>query len=358
MHGLMIFWAVLALLAVHLLRPSAGTSRFGGLVAFLLGLVLTAGLVRVSADLAGIGRTTDFDRVVNHAVRVAGEDQAPLILFSGASFSRNAIDDERLTEALRAAGYPHRVINFSLEAASLPERAAHLDQFIQHARQPDIVFIEVAERFDDRPTQFFGNSKFSLRGIEQFDLRTSAFAALGLTEGGCSGLADCVQETGLLGAHLGLNLLNVGLIGQGERPENAGELSAWDAQHEPRVEVEQADRSRGLTAATISNPDYGPRWIASMRSMSASKLDARGTDVAYYFPPVIDPGARAYAAGLCAGELAGEVCIAPDAPDLLEQLDGPFWLDEEHLLEPGAAAYTDWLAAQLIESGLLEGGQP
>lgn len=356
MHGLMVVLAGAALLGAHLLRPPAGARWLGASAWFLAGLFVTAGLIRIAADEAGIGRTTDFDRIVNHAVRAAGEaGEAPLIVFTGASFSRNAIDDDRLTAALRERGFPHTVINFSLEAASLAEREAHLDAFVERAgRTPDIVFIEVAETFDTRPTQFFGNSKFSMRGIEQFDLRTSAYAGFGLLDGGCNGAADCVRESGLLGAHFALNLLNVGLVGRGEYPDRAGELAAWDPQTEPRTDIDPDTRSAGLAAATISQPSTAPRWITSMRSVLTQRLESTGAAVGFYFPPVIDPGMRAYAAGLCAGELSAHTCIAPDAPDLLAALDRAVWLDEEHLLAPGAAAYTDWLAARLVDSGLLD----
>jgi len=359
MNSLVFFLAVLLLVMVHALRAPLGGTRLAAAFFFVLGLGAAAFGVKVLADQAGIGRTTDFDRVVNHAVRLAAaEPDAPLIVFAGASYSRNAIDDERLTATLRDAGHPHRVINFSLEAASLPEREAHLDAFIARAgRMPDLVFLEAAAAFDYRPAQFFNNSKFSTRGLEQFDLRTSAWTGLGLLQGGCEGGADCVKNLGLTGAHFSLNALNVGLVSQGERPEAAGELAAYDPQTQPRITTTPEERTGGLRAGPDFSPTDAPLWIASLRAQLSSRLEDSGVrDVGYYFPPVIDAQKRAYMDGLCLGEFAGAPCLAPTDPQLLAALEDEVWFDPHHLLQDGANTYTDWLASQLIASGVLEAG--
>ena len=157
-------------------------------------------MIKLVAGAAGLGRTTEFDGFVNRAVEIARQDDAPLIVFTGASFSRNAIDDERLTLALRERGYPHRVISLSIEAASIFERDAHLKEFIARSpRPPEIVFVEVSEPFDKRPAFFFENSKFSARGIEQFTPSVSLKTLKGLAGGNCAGAADCLKSAALVG---------------------------------------------------------------------------------------------------------------------------------------------------------------
>ncbi|MEM1151530.1 MAG: hypothetical protein AAGI03_13385 [Pseudomonadota bacterium] len=360
MNSLVLLLAGFGLLAVHLLRAPAVGRRGVAVVCFAMGLFASAFGIRALTDAAGVGRTTDFDRVVNHAVSLAvSEPDAPLVVFTGASYSRNALDDVRLTEQLRASSFPHRVINLSLEAASLPEREAHLTAFIERSgRVPDVVFVEVAAAFDYLPAQFFNNSKFSTRGIEQFDVRTSAWTSLGLLQGGCLSGTDCVLSLGLTGAHFGLNALNVGLVSKAEAPERAGDLAAYDPQTTPRIPTTDEERETGLRGGPDFRPSQGPLWIASLRAQLESDLKRRGVShVGYYFPPVIDAQKRAYVDGLCLGELEGNPCIAPTDPVLLAALEGEVWFDPHHLLATGADTYTDWLAQQLISSGLLDGNQ-
>jgi len=356
MHWSLIALAGLALVGAHMLRLPARGGRIAAGAAFIAGLVASALIVKAIAGMAGIGRTTDFDRVVNRAVSIAHQDPAPLIVFSGASYSRNALDDERLTLALRTRGHDVRVINLSLEAASILERRAHIEAFMARSgRVPDLVFIEVAGHFDHHVAQFFGNSKFSMRGIEQFGLSETAWTGLGLVEGACPGLTGCIKDAALTASHFALNALNVGLIARGEPPAAAGQLASYDPQAEPREAVDPQVRSSGLGRRIEASPARGPQWARSVRTIQREQLARASVGaVGYYFPPVIDAGERAYLAGLCKGELAGFACFAPDDPALLAELDRAVWLDDSHLLDGGAAVYTRWLAEQLIASGVLE----
>ena len=357
MHPIFIALAVLVLFGAHLARLPARGGFWQASGAFLLGLVATAVMLRLVFGGIGLGRTTDFDRVVNAAIETARRDPAPLIVFTGASYSRNALDDERLTAALRARGHPHRAINLSLEAASMLEREAHLRAFVSRSgRVPDIVLIEVAEDFDRRVAQFFDNSKFSARGIEQFGPAETAWTLRGLAGGACPGISGCLKDAVFLGAHTGLNAANIGLGAKGQTPDKAGALASYDPQGEPREEIDLMDRGVGLTGRPEVSPLQGPTWARAFRETWRSRLAREGVDrVGYYFPPVIDAGLRAYAEGLCRGELSGHVCIAPQDEKLLSALDADVWFDRSHLLDPGAEIYTAWLADRLERSGILSG---
>ena len=357
MHWTLIVFAGFALIGAHVLRLPRRGGLIGGMAAFTLGLLATAFLIKFVAGAAGLGRTTEFDGFVNRGIAIAEQDEAPLIVFTGASFSRNAIDDERLTLALREKGYPHRVISLSLEAASLLERDAHLRDFIARSpRPPEIVFVEVAEPFDKRPTFFFSNSKFSTRGIEQFTPRAALWSAYGLIGGGCDGAAGCVMETGLLGAHAGLNLLNVGLLSKSERTADAPPAASYSALTEARQEMDADALLADLATDPETVPITGPQWIRSLRAEQRQRLQngAGVHRVAYYFPPVAEAPLRAYASGLCAGELAAFTCIAPDDPELLASLTPDLWADPHHLQDPGAAIYLNWLADEIVASGVLD----
>ncbi|MEP1144757.1 MAG: hypothetical protein ABJH52_13635 [Henriciella sp.] len=344
--------AGLGLLFAHGLKLPGSGSRFGAVSAFLIGLVLAVVAVKSLAAANGIGRTTDFDKFVNAAVAEARQDDAPLIVFMGASYSRNGIDPARLTLALRERGYPHRAVSLSIEAASILERDAHLDQFMRASdRVPEIVFVEVAKDFDHRAAYMFGNSKFNARAIEQFDLEATAWTGFGIMGGACDGLKGCVLDAGYLGLHTALNVLNVGLIGGGETLAQVDAVPAYDPQTEPRVET-QPELALEQAQGDILE---GPQWVRSFRFQQQKRLIDQGVRaVAYYAPPALDPTSRAYLDGLCEGELAEHTCVSPNDPALMTQLNGDHWFDPSHLLDSGAAIYNAWLVDQIISSDLLE----
>ncbi|GAB5456825.1 MAG: hypothetical protein Hens2KO_30540 [Henriciella sp.] len=355
MHWSFFAIAALGLLLAHGLRLPFAGSRTVSAAAFLAGLAVAVIVIKSLAAANGIGRTTDFDRFVNAAVIETADDYSPIIVFTGASYSRNGIDPERLTIALRERGYPHRVVSLSIEAASLLEREQHLKQFIElSGKVPDLVFIEVARDFDHRAAYMFGNSKFNMRAIEQFDLATTAWTGFGVLGGACDGLKGCVLDAAYLGLHSALNTLNVGLIGAGEKAINVSAVPAYDPQIEPREAAE-------ITLSLKTQPAevfQGPQWIRSYRYQQQQRLLAQGTRaIAYYQPPILDPEARAYIDGLCEGELFAFECFSPNAPDLMAQLNGEHWFDPSHLLDSGTAIYNAWLVEQIVSSGILERGQ-
>ncbi|MEM9937359.1 MAG: hypothetical protein AAF768_00795 [Pseudomonadota bacterium] len=352
MHWSMFALAALVLVAAYSLKvPKAGLGRLSSAMAFFGGLIASALLIKMFASEAGLGRTTEFDKFVNAAIVSAEQDPAPLIVFTGASYSRNGIDPERLTLALKDLGYNYRVVSLSLEAASILERDAHLKQFMNAIdRAPEIVFVEVSGAFDNKVAYMFGNSKFSQRAIEQFDLRTTAWTLLGLGNRACEGVSACIQDAGFLGLHSGLNFLNIGLVGKGETASGAGAVPAYDPQFAPRYDLDPAEALNQAEAT----PVIAKQWVRSFRYQQRERLRSEGVShVAYYQPPMLYEGARAYTEGLCDGELAGEICIHSNDTGLMQALNGNYWYDHGHLLDAGTAIYNAWLIDQMIESGVL-----
>ncbi|MDQ7019946.1 MAG: hypothetical protein Q9M33_12385 [Robiginitomaculum sp.] len=346
---------VLVLAAFVLRRPPTGKTanilRSG--LAFVFGLGFTAALIGFGANRAAIVRDGPYAQIAANALHTIMEDPAPYVLFVGASYSRNAINDQSLTRRLRAHGYNQRVITFALEGASLQERDLRLRQFLHVApRPPDTVFLEISEKFDRNPTYGFEIAKFSERVIGQFDPRGTFWTVRGLLGGAPDGAVAFVKNTILLGLHVPLNWLNVGLFNEAVRLQDAPKLASYDPQDMPRREVTEDDRKSGLREALPPSDhvyDWGQKFRASQRAM----LQQAGVrHIAYYFPPVIDAHERAYIHAICERE-AGEVCIAPVDPAMLAALDGPVWFDEEHLLAPGAALYDRWLAGKVMASGVL-----
>ena len=344
----------LLLTAFVLRRPPAGLTR--ALLSFAGAFALSAALIGVSAHKAGIVRNGPYAQIAADALRKVQADPSPYVLFVGASYSRNAIDDDALTRKLRAHGYAQRIITFALEGASLQERDLRLRQFLRAApRPPDVVFLEASPEFDRAPTHGFVIAKFSERVIGQFDPRGTLWALRGLAMGAPDGVVDLAKNTILLGLHVPLNWLNVGLFNEATTIHKAPVLSSWDPQQIPRRKVTAAARTRGLAQHDTALPSLFA-WGEAFRARQRAMLRAAGVRaIAYYFPPVIDPDERAYLAALCMAH-PKTPCIAPQDPKMLARLDGPVWFDEEHLLAPGAAIYDRWLANRIMETGVL--GKP
>ncbi len=350
---------VLVLVAFVLRRPPQGQTgtTFGHLArnatAFMAGLGLTAALVGYGANRAQIVRDGPYAQIAANALQTVKDDPAPYVLFVGASYSRNAIDDQALTRRLQARGYDQRIITFALEGASLQERDLRLRQFLRAApRAPDTVFLEISERFDRAPAYGFEIAKFSERVIGQFGPRGTMWTVRGLLDGPADGLVGYAKNLVFLGLHVPLNWLNVGFFNEAIQLENAQRIASYDPQTSPRREVKRDDRALGLATNLPPSAHIYP-WGEAFRTDQRAMLARAGVRrIAYYFPPVIDAHERAYVQAVC--ENAPQyVCIAPVDPVMLAALDGPVWFDEEHLLAAGASVYNRWLAGKVMASGVL-----
>ena len=359
MHWIAFIAAALALVLAKLLRAPEKSRLVFNAVWFASAFVVTVFTIRVFSELEDITRPTVYDQFVTHAaVQARGEPDAPLVVFVGASYSRNAIDDEALTADFRAAGYPHRVINLSLEGASLQERDAHLWDFMRLTGiAPDVVFLEVSDEYDRDPAYVFSVSKFSDRAIEQFDPNSVFWSMKGLVQGQCDGKAACLKAWVLLKTHALLNWTNVGMLATGTPIEDIAPSPAFDPQDVRRETfvMGQDDINIALREPVSVEPRLGPSWARLFRMDQRERLQAAGVRrIAYYYPPVLSRDDREYVAQLCAGELADYPCIAPIDSELLTQLDGDVWFDERHLLRDGADTYTSWLAGQIEQWGALQ----
>ncbi len=359
MHWIALLTAGLALILARTLRAPGRSGMFTGLAFFLSAFAVTSFAIRVGSEQAEITRPTEYDQFVTYAAeQVRNEPDTPFVVFVGASFSRNAIDDEALTAQLRAAGYPHRVVNLSLQGASLQERDAHLWQFMRMTGMaPDVVFLEVADLFDSNPAYVFNVAKFSDRAIEQFDPNSTYWSMKGLAQGACHGMADCVKNWVLLKVHAAMNWTNIGLLETGEAAGDVEPFPSFDPQNMPRETFDWPvdEIVEALNVPAEIHPETGPSWARLFRLDQRERLQEAGVRrIAYYYPPVLPPEDRQYVARLCAGELAEYPCIAPVDRQLLSQLEGEVWLDHEHLLTEGAEVYTTWLAGQIESWGALQ----
>ena len=352
-------FGIAALCLAWTLRAPKPTHPYRALLFVLLGVAISATLVRLAANSAGVARPTEFDHFIADSQRLLDDEpNAPYIVFSGASFARNGIDDERLTVKLRELGYPHRAINLSLQGSSLQERHAALMRLLETAgRLPDRVFLMVAPEFDENAAYVFRVAKFSDRAIKQMDFESASWAGLGLAHGACSGLVGCVKDIGFTGVHLTINQLNLGLLSGGQNLSELSPLKVYDAKAADEVRGIQTDEeiADGVLAEPEPQPLIGPHWAASFRAQQRADLQALGvTHITYYLPPVVSAEIRNYIGSLCLGELLNWSCITPLDSELMTPLNRQVWFDPKHLQSEGAEHYTDWLARQIHRRGLLE----
>ncbi|MFC7291668.1 hypothetical protein [Hirschia litorea] len=345
-----------ALIIAFLIRAPQKGGVFIPALSFVVGLVISAFGIATLSRSFDVQRTTEFDHFVAHSLEITDNTDAPIALFLGASLSRNAIDDQLLTQLLREQGYPHQAINLSLQGSSLQERNKALQEYLKRApRAPDIVFLSVVQEFDELSAYVFKVAKFSDRAIDQFDLPSAQWAGLGIVGGSCYGTVGCIKDIVFGGIHLSLNSLNVGLLSGGERFADVETLPAYDPQTKPREDLSDQDIVEGLSEILPIQARNGPHWAMSFRAMQRDQLVQAGVrKINYYAPPVINADVRGYTQNVCAGELKDFTCIPANSAELLDQLKSQLWFDSEHLLVDGARIYTEWLAKQIDESGALK----
>jgi hypothetical protein len=330
----------------YLLRtPPKGLVR--GSLAFVLAFGMTAAGISAGARKFCIVREDPYAQIAASVLLQLEQDPAPYILFVGASYSRNALNDQALGQHLQARGFPYQVINFALEGSSLQERDLRLRQLLQEARRPPaMVFLELSEKFDTNPTYGFEVAKFSNRVIGQFDVRGTKWAMRGLAEMRPQlGTKALAKDGILLSLHTPINLANIGLLAGGGQFSDFEPMAAYDPQTEPRTLVSAQERNHGLLAPFTETAAPAPNWARAFRAEQAAYLKAHGVArVGYYFPPVVSAKERAYVAARCTEY---DHCFAPTDIEMLAKLDDDLWFDAEHLLQDGAAIYTRWLADEL-----------
>jgi len=355
LNFLVIALGLFALALVGLMRAPARAGGPGGAILAALGFgaafVATLVFVRLSHDQMGLGRVSDYDAFVAHAVGATSANEvSPVILFVGSSISRNAVDDGAMNEDFLAAGSPFQAINLSLEGASYFERLSRIERYVRLTGQaPNMVFLEFNHAYDARPAYVFRVGKFSERAVEQFGPRASLFTAQGIAARACEGLKGCVLDAGLLPFHTAMNLTNLGLANVAAPFAAAAPKPSFERIDFRKEKVDTDERVKGLTTVDAGAASERFSWASAYRAYQRDRLYALGVrQIGYYSPTVISSAERAYAADICRTELAGFVCIVGDDPVLLNALNKDVWSDKEHLMNEGAAIFSHWFSVQVM----------
>lgn len=340
-------------LAGHGLRGGKIGSIWAAIAALSIGFVVGAAAIRVGMSWGKIERDTEFAGIARVAADIIDENTGDYALFVGASYSRNGLDDERLTARLRTNGLNWRAINVSLQGASWQEREYWLFALLEAVERPPVaVFLEPSEEFDADPLYVFRVAKFSDRAIAQFSPEATPAILAGVKESPPDGARRLAEVAALTPMHFLLNWVNAGALAKGVFLRDAKPASGFLAEHTPREDLSADFISENLRS-NADAPQEG-RFGQAARARIAEKLHQRGiNEIWLYKPPVLEANGRAYVAAICAK--SAFPCIAPTDPDLLQQLEGPFWFDRAHLLADGASIYADWLAQEIIARRKNEG---
>ena len=343
-------------LAGHGLRGGKIGSIWAAIAALIIGFVVGAAAIRVGMSWGKIERDTEFAGIARAAADMIEENTGDYALFVGASYSRNGLDDERLTARLQTNGLNWRAINVSLQGASWQEREYWLFALLNSVERPPVaVFLEPSEEFDADPLYVFRVAKYSDRAIAQFSSAAMPVTLTGLQETPPQGVRQLAEVAALAPTHFLLNWVNAGALAKGVVLRDAKPASGFLGEVTPREDL-SADFISDNLRANADAPQEG-RFGQAARARIAEKLRRRGIkELWLYKPPVLEAGGRAYVAAICA--TSAFPCIAPTDPDLLQSLDGPFWFDRAHLLASGASVYADWLAQEIIARRKDEGSAP
>lgn len=115
---------------------------------------------------------------------------------------------------------------------------------------------------------------------------------------------------------------------------------------------------RGLRAQLGSllhtEPPERLPWLQDIREARIRRLWQPFTqELVFFGVPSTRPNQLAYVRGFCNGK--PQPCVAPEDPELLQQLDdADNWRDPSHMSKAGATLYTRWLARQLVSRGLVK----
>lgn len=284
-----------------------------------------------------------------------------IVLIDGGSFAARGIDGDRLEQRLEEkAGRKFKVVFLAVPGGNQPERRALLEDAISlltHRERAQLsgsdvtMMLEIHEEYDRYPLAQLAKNPRSDRAY--------AYMRPGIAWDALKdGIGDL--ETGrriqLLEDAMVLASSNALNVGKASRVRPASSVSPLAEQMTLR-RPKESFRFRGLRDVIGSEgkrddsivDEFPEGNIRKRREHIAAASGVREPRVIYFSVPSMTLRHMRYAQGFCikyASESDG--CITHGNLRLLRRLNHKkYWYDGGHLLEPGAAQYTRWLADRL-----------
>ena len=343
----------------HLLpRPRPGRLFTAGLIV-ITGFLATQGVLSCAISALGLVPRGPLHELLEYLTEY--DDDRPVVLLVGSSFTQQGIDPEVLAEILGESGRRITVLPLAIGGLSHLERLYYLKEYLAHAkRMPQLVLFEIAGGYDNGPLFQLQQMSFSDRMVAMMDGSSAWWAFRWLFSMDGSGLPTRIVLAGKILAHLSLHVGHIGFLWNSTRAHHP---SGYDPRAlPPKVQhftddevarfVEQAAETRDLRADW---PQSVPtNWMRAFLQAEMSTLHRHGVDrFAFYSVPSMQGANAAYARRFCAA-MANFACIVGEDPQLLAGLQRDMdWYDFDHLHGEGRRLYTQWLGDRLLAQDIL-----
>ena len=342
----------------HLLpRSPPGRSSTASLFA-VIGFIFAQGALSVAITALGLVPKGPFHDVLEH---LADYDQdRPVVLLVGSSFTQAGIDPETLGDILETSGRGVAVLPLAIGGAPHLERLHYLKEYLARAkRKPQLVLFEIAGGYDSSPLYQLQQMPFSDRMVAMMDGCSAWWAFRWLFSTNAVGLTTRLILGAEILAHLGLHVGHIGFFWNSTRAGRPADPDPGGSP--PKVHfsddevgrlVDQAAETQDLKADWPQN--VPANWMAAFLEEEISTLHRYGIDrFAFYSVPSMQGANVAYARRFCAA-MSEFTCIVGEDPELLAGLRyGAHWYDFDHLQGEGRELFTKWLGDRFAEHGVL-----
>ena len=343
----------------HLLpRPHTGRLWVSWLL-IIAGLIIGRGVLSGTIAALGLVATGPLQNVVQYLANY--DDDRPVILLVGSSFTQQGVDPDLLAETIGRSGYNVAVLPLAVGGMSHLERLHYLREYLVRAKRvPSAALFEIAGGYDNGPLFQLQQMRFSDRMVAMMDGSSAWWAFRWLLSGDTPGSTSRFVLGGDILAHLGLHLGHVGFLWNSTRINHAGN---YDPHVLPSKEQHFTDDevARLVTHAAQTHDlrsdwpqDVPTKWMSAFLEAEMSALQRRGVSrFAFYSVPTMQGANAAYARRFC-DAMSKFVCIVGEDPQLLAGLEQDAdWYDFDHLHGEGRRLYTRWLGERLLAQELL-----
>jgi hypothetical protein len=258
----------------HLLpRPRPGRLFRAGLIV-ITGFLATQGVLSCAISALGLVPRGPLHELLEYLTEY--DDDRPVVLLVGSSFTQQGIDPEVLAEILGESGRRITVLPLAIGGLSHLERLYYLKEYLAHAkRMPQLVLFEIAGGYDNGPLFQLQQMSFSDRMVAMMDGSSAWWAFRWLFSMDGSGLPTRIVLAGKILAHLSLHVGHIGFLWNSTRAHHP---SGYDPRALP-PKVQHFRRRSGALRRAGSRDAGSAGGLASKR---ADQLDARvpsGRDV-------------------------------------------------------------------------------
>jgi hypothetical protein len=342
----------------HLLPRTRPSRPFRAPLLVLGGFILAQ--VGLSAAIAGLGlipkgpfhdllrQLTDYD------------DERPVVLFIGSSFSEAGIDPDVLAEALGSSGRAAAVQRLAVGGTPHLERLHYLKEYLARAkRTPKLVLFEIAGGYDSGPLYQVHQMRFSDRMVAMMDGSSAWWALRWLAGADDLSLfqrfalgSEILGQLALHASHIGY-LWNSSPVRETVTMHDSGGLPppARFSDDDAAELLEQAAAARDLKPDWPA--DVPARWMSAFLAEELAILQRHGVErFAFYSVPSMQGANVAYARRFCTA-ITKFACVVGEDPTLLADLrHGADWHDFDHLQGAAREVFTRWLGDRLLEMGV------